>query len=77
MSHLGDPSLQAFNVTPADSDIPKFRYLYVGTTGDVRIKNVDGSFATFTAVPAGQYVYASGIAVMATGTGASNIVGIR
>lgn len=77
MSHLGDPSLYAVAVTPDDDVIlPKFRYLYVGSTGNVTIKNVNDTEVTFAAVPAGQYIYASGVAVMETGTGASDIVAI-
>lgn len=70
------PSQEPFAVTPSDSTNfgQESRYLYVGTTGNVVIVTRGGQTVTYTAVPAGAYVWASCIRVNSTSTTASNIV---
>jgi len=55
---LADPSptgLQA--ITPGGADLATFvRAIYVGGTGDVVARGIDGTEVTFTAVPAGTII---------------------
>jgi hypothetical protein len=76
-SNLG-VGLKAFAVTPHDSTsfTSRARTLYVGTTGNVTIVNADGTTCLFSNVPAGAFIPAECIRVNATGTTASNIVGL-
>lgn len=65
-------------ITPSDTaSFKSCRALYVGTTGDVRLKALSGNIATYTAVPAGQYLYVRATQVLQTGTTATNIVAMR
>lgn len=71
---MNDPGLDAIAVTPSDATVlPKFRYLYVGSTGDVAVTKVNGKNVTITGVPTGQYVWLQGTKVLSTGTTASSI----
>jgi hypothetical protein len=64
-------------ITPADSNLAKnVRALYIGGGGDVAIVASDGTEATFSAFPAGKYLLTECKQVKATGTTATNIIGI-
>lgn len=75
---ITSPSLAPFAVTPNDTTelatIPKG--LWVGGTGDVRLKGVNGSAVTFTAVPAGHIIPVRASIVYATGTTATGIIAL-
>jgi hypothetical protein len=63
-------------VTPADAaTIPQTRGLYVGGAGNLTVTMADGETATFTACPIGFHPLQV-IAVLATGTTATNIVAL-
>ncbi len=63
-------------ITKSDTASNTFSYIYVGTTGNVVVTTEDGQTVTFTAVPAGQYIWVRTSKVMAATT-ASNLVGLR
>lgn len=63
-------------ITKSDTADNTYSYIYVGTTGNVVVETEDGQTVTFTAVPAGQYVWCRVRKVMAATT-ASNLVGLR
>lgn len=63
-------------ITKSDTATNAFSYIYVGTTGNVAVVTEDGQTVTFTAVPAGQYIWVRTQKVMAATT-ASNMVGLR
>ena len=79
-------ALQAYNasawgsqtITPSDSTVlsPICRALYVGTTGNVAVRMLDGSTPTFVAVPAGTILPIQCDQVLLTGTSASTIIGL-
>jgi len=50
--------------------------LYVGVTGDVKVKTVAGNDVVFTGVPAGSFMPIQVDQVFATGTTATNIVAL-
>jgi hypothetical protein len=64
-------------ITPSDSTVfaPVYRALYVGVTGDVKVRTVQGTDAVFKAHPVG-YLLAMVDRVYATGTTATNILGL-
>jgi hypothetical protein len=66
----------AVAVTPSDTTAVGFCGLYVGGAGDVAIKGAGGVAVTFKAVPVGTLLKIQVAAVMATGTTATNIVGL-
>ncbi len=62
-------------ITPADSDLAVYvKAIYVGTQGDVKVTAVDGTTATLVAALG--VVPVACKRIWATGTGASNIVGL-
>ena len=63
-------------ITKSDTATNAFSYIYVGTTGNVVVTTEDGQVVTFTAVPAGQYIWVRTRRVM-DATTASNLVGLR
>ena len=63
-------------ITKSDTATNAFSYIYVGTTGNVVVTTEEGQVVTFTAVPAGQYIWVRTRRVMAATT-ASNMVGLR
>lgn len=63
-------------ITKSDTATNAFSYIYVGTTGNVAVVTEDGQTVTFTAVPAGQYIWVRTQKVLAATT-ASNMVGLR
>lgn len=65
-----------FDITPADGTAVYADALFVGTAGTVRCKDRDGTTANYT-VPAGGYVLSEVTEVLATGTTATGIVGLK
>jgi hypothetical protein len=70
-------AVDCITVTKSDSTIyaPILRALYIGTTGDVTVRTIQGTTVKFVAHPVG-YLLAMVDMVMATGTTASNILGL-
>lgn len=66
----------AVEVTPADDGELNLAGLYVGTTGDVKVTCEGGGEVVFDAVPAGTILPVRISRVWATGTAASDIVGL-
>jgi hypothetical protein len=77
----------AIAVTPSDTTVLQsgVRYLYIGShgsggggggSGDVAVVTVGGQTVTFKNVPIGSYVFVQCVKVLATGTGASNILAL-
>lgn len=50
--------------------------LYIGVTGDVKVKTIGGDEVVFKAVPAGTILQVKVIQVFATGTTATNILAL-
>lgn len=79
-------ALQAYNasawgsltITKSDATIlsPVLRALYVGGTGDVAVRMMDGSTPIFVAVPAGSILPIQIDKVLSAGTSASSMVGM-
>jgi hypothetical protein len=70
------PATDALGITPSDTDDHWARSLYIGGAGNVSIVPFDGTAAvTFMAVPVGVLPVAAQ-RVRATGTTATNIVGL-
>lgn len=68
----------AFAITPNDSTdltVPT-RGIYVGTAGHLKVDMLDGTTVTFNNLAAGTIHAIAVKRVYATGTGASNIIGI-
>lgn len=72
------PGQSAEAVSPTnDLAVGPYRGLWIGGTGDVTVICVrDDTAVTFVAVPAGTYIPVAVKEVRATGTSATNIVGI-
>ena len=75
---LGDRLIGGFAVTKSDSTIfsQPTRALWVGGTGDVAVKYIDGSTDTIQAVPAGALLPIRVTQVLSTGTTATKISGM-
>ena len=69
----------AVAIVPADgADLATaVRRIWVGTTGDLAVVTVGGSTATFKNVPVGLFAAVRVARVLATGTTASNLVGVQ
>lgn len=72
----------AFAITPSDTARINFTALYVGTSGDVAVLPEDqnlstGAAVTFRNAPSGTVLPIQGKKVLATGTTASNLLGLR
>lgn len=64
-------------VTTSDTTAVRFKGLYIGGAGDVTVQCVgDAGTVTFKAVPVGTFLPVTVIKVMATGTTATQIVGL-
>lgn len=63
-------------VTPNDATPNVFEALFVGTAGTLKVTRPGGTTVTFGAVPAGTLLRIQTTLVWATGTSASNIVGM-
>lgn len=70
------PAVSVVSITPADADLADdLRGFYVGGAGNVVVRCPDGSTATFTAVPVGQFIPVLCRQIRAATT-ATNIVGL-
>lgn len=67
-----------WSITPSDSALlePRPDGLWIGATGDVVLEDASGNLATFKAV-GGSVIPCSPRRIRATGTTATNIVGLR
>lgn len=63
-------------VVPSDSAGNSFAALLVTVTGDVAVKNVGGTAITLVGVPAYTLIPFAVTQVLATGTTATNIIGL-
>lgn len=75
---LAGPAMHGFAVTPSDSTAlaETTRALYVGTTGAVALVMASGASITLIGVPSGTILPLRASKVMATGTTATDIVGL-
>lgn len=75
---VSSPSMDPFEITPHDDDALAriTKALYVGTGGDVVLKGVNGADVTFANVPDAAILPVRASHVRATGTTASDIVGL-
>lgn len=71
-------AVTAFTITPNDGTVftTPTRALYVGGTGNVAVRMVDGALPIFNAVPVGAVLPISIDKVLATGTTATLMVGL-
>ena len=76
MSARTEPAVRAAAITPADAGEHKYRSLYIGSTGDVKVDTEGGDAITFTNVPVGFFPVAV-TRVYATGTTADEIIGLN
>lgn len=69
---------QCIAITPADSDLAggSVRALYVGGSGNVKITDPQGNAVTFVGAVAGTILPVMAKRVWATGTTATNIIGL-
>ncbi|MEM6382425.1 MAG: hypothetical protein AAF739_07115 [Pseudomonadota bacterium] len=77
-SGLESPASDAFVITPADgTPLPQTtRAVYVGSGGDIAVTTKAGTSVVLTAVPSGTILPIRLSAVSATGTTASDMVGL-
>ena len=76
---LTTPAVNAVDITPSDAAPLAFatRAIYVGTTGNLRVQMVSGDIVTLNSVQAGAFYPLRVGQVMATGTTAAGLVGLR
>lgn len=72
------PAISGFAVTASDSTVfaQPTRALYVGGTGDVAVRMLDGTTFTMSAVPAGALLPVRVDMVKSTGTTATLVIGL-
>jgi len=78
MSSINIPS-HGTAITPSDSTVytPYLRQLYIGVSGNLRVKFAEDSAVTnFVGIPQGTFVTGSIQQVHSTGTTATSIVGL-
>jgi hypothetical protein len=65
-------------ITPSDTvaNTKPYKHLYVGGTGSIAFKNLAGETVTLTAVPVGRIPNFAPSRILATGTTATNLVGM-
>lgn len=75
---LSGPAAHGFAVTPNDSTTlaETTRALYVGSAGAIAVLMASGASITFPGVPAGTMLPVRVTKVMATGTSATDIIGL-
>lgn len=75
---LAQPAVAAAEITPSNSTVykPCYRGVYVGGTGNLRVRMADGGTVTFTGVPNGAVLPICVDQVLATGTTATSLVGL-
>jgi len=77
-SHLDSPAQGAFSITPNDSTdlTTATRSIYIGGDGDLAVNMVDGTSVTFVGLKVGSVLPIRAARVLATGTSATNLVGL-
>jgi hypothetical protein len=72
------PATRAFAVAPADgTQLPYLtRAIYVGGSGDLTVTTEDGDTVTFKSVPTGTVLSVRVQIIAATGTTATNLIGL-
>jgi len=77
-SGLSGPAFDAFAITPSDANdiLEVTRALYIGGGGNITLITKGGTQTTFAGVSAGAILPIRTSRVMATGTSATNIVGM-
>ncbi len=75
---LNSPASDGFAITPHDSNqlARTTRYIYVGGAGAVALVTKAGTTLTFAAVPVGTVLPVRASIVKATGTTATNLIGL-
>ena len=71
------PAIRLISITPADADLSHVcRMLYVGSGGNVAVRDLFGTSITHTNVASGTYLGPFAVdQVLATGTTATGIIG--
>jgi hypothetical protein len=62
--------------TPSDTTQVNYAAFFCGVTGAIAFQNVLGTTITLAAVPAYTVIPVSAVRIMATGTAATNIIGL-
>ncbi|OLP59049.1 hypothetical protein BJF93_03745 [Xaviernesmea oryzae] len=72
------PATRGFSITPSDSAaLPEVtRALYVGSSGAVALRLIEGQTVTFSGLAAGTLLPLRADRVLATGTTAGNLLGL-
>jgi hypothetical protein len=72
------PPEGSITIVTSDSTViaPALCAIYIGGTGDVKVRMLDGSTPTFKAVPVGTTLQGQFDKVFATGTSATLLVGL-
>lgn len=75
---LNVPAESADDIVPSNTDelIHVSRGIYVGVTGNIKIKTLKGSIVTFVAVPAGTILPVRARQVFVTGTTSSSLIAL-
>ena len=75
---LSGPAAHGFAVTPHDANLlpETTRALYVGSAGTLAVGMASGASLTFTGIAAGTVLPVRATRVMATGTSATDILGL-
>ena len=75
---LDSPAGNAYAVTPADGTDQSFatRAIYVGGAGDIKVTTTGGNTVTFVGCLAGSILPVRAARIWATGTTATNLVGM-
>ena len=71
------PARSHFTIVPSDTVDQPFRSLFVSTTGNVAVVDLDGTVLTYPAVAANTVLPIQGKRVNSTGTSAADIKGWR
>lgn len=64
-------------ITTSDSVLQRYSAIYVGGAGNLTVIAESGDSLLFTAVPVGRIIRCRVTKVMATGTAATNLVGLQ
>ena len=67
----------AFTITPSDATTQRAVALWVGGAGNVAVKTEDGTTVTFSGAQAGSIIPVKTMQVLATGTTATLLTGLR
>lgn len=78
-SGLGSPARKHFSITKNDAaDLAKLpRGIYVGTGGDIAMRDEDGTDVTYKNVASGVILPFRAVRVLSTGTTAGDLVGLH